>query len=207
MATAASTPPVATPAAASPALPASAPPARRLTSASAAALELHQHWGAWSAGLGKFALQAAFALMAANWAIHGSSHRGILANVWAKWSMTVGFLYLTFLLILIGRHVLLLRRRHAYADFDRVRWQTEFDRESANVGTPWPYTEEIERNGDVMLWLHFAAPLLMGCLLLVSVFLGGSVASTEAAGNANSPARLVPANGNESPPKPASTPR
>jgi hypothetical protein len=143
-------------------------------------------------------------LMAANWAIHGSSHRGILANVWAKWSMTVGFLYLTLLLILIGRHVLLLRRRHAYVDTDRTRWQAEFETESANVGTPWPYTAGIERNGDLMLWLHFAAPLLMGCLLLASVFLGGSVPSAEGAGKVTTPsaasAPVTAARGTNSPP-------
>jgi len=159
-----------------PAAPAAASPApavaRRIASAPAAALELHQLCGDWSAGLGKFALQVAFALMAANWAIHDSKHTGILANAWAKWSMTIGFLYLTILLVLIGLHVLLLRRRHAYADSDRARWQREFDAESSNVGTAWPYTDGIERNGTLMFWLHLLAPLAMGCLLVVSVFAG-----------------------------------
>lgn len=150
---------------------ASSSASRRLSSASAAALELHQHWGEWSAALGKFALQASFALMAANWAIHGSQ-RGILANDFAKWSMAIGFIYLGVLLALIAIQVHLLKERHSYADSDRDRWQQEFDRDSVNVGSAWPYTLKIDFVGDLMRYLHITAPLAMGVLLLVSVFFG-----------------------------------
>lgn len=120
--------------------------------------------------------------MAANWAIHGGNQSGILANRWAKASMTAGFVYLTLLLILIGLHVYLLRKRHTYADSDRVRWEKEFDEESTRKGTAWPYTWGIELNGDVMLWLHFLAPLVMGCTLLISVFLGRPPADAKTVG-------------------------
>jgi hypothetical protein len=58
--------------------------------------ELHDHFGSWTAGLGKYGLQVTFALMAANWAVHGSN-AALLQNPWARWSMVIAVAYLALL--------------------------------------------------------------------------------------------------------------
>jgi hypothetical protein len=157
-----------------PPLPPTPPPepgdesARRFKSAADATSELHDHFGAWTGGLGKYGLQVVFALMAANWALHGSD-ASLLHNTWARSSMVVAVLYLGLLLLSMGFMVLLSWQRREYADEDKKRWAAEF-KKSADGPSPWPYTETIERLGNVMAVLHVLGPLLSGTLLLASIF-------------------------------------
>ena len=143
--------------------------ARRFASAGDAARELHVHCSDWSVGLGKYGLQIAFALMAANWALYGSQ-KGILSNPLAKASMAVGFVYLALFLMLAASMFIQLRLRHRYADADKARWTQEFEA-AAGKESPWPYTQAVELTGNSMHVLHFVGPLIMGYLLLLSTLL------------------------------------
>jgi hypothetical protein len=144
--------------------------ARRFESAADATSELHEHFGAWTAGLGKYGLQVAFALMAANWALHGSN-TGLLQNPLAKWSMIIAVAYLGLLLLSMAFMVHQSWLRRQYADADKARWLEEF-KAVATQPSAWPYTPSMERTGNVMAALHVLGPLLSGALLLVSIFVG-----------------------------------
>lgn len=149
----------------------------RFESAGDAAKELHEHLNAWTSGLSRYGQQAAFALIAANWAVHGT-RSAILSNQFAKWSIAVALLYLGTHLLLVGFLVFLVRRRHRYADDDRSRWMQDFARESKKKRSAWPYTNCIERTGEVMWCLHVIGPALSGVLLVISLF-GGTPANAQ----------------------------
>lgn len=144
------------------------PNARRFKEPGDAARELHVHFGDWSSGQAKYALQLTFALMAANWALHGTT-TAILDNRWATWSMVAAIAYLAVFHGLMSWLVRLSRRQHRYADADKRRWASEF---AANAGaqSDWPYTPWMERVGTFMYWAHLVGPLLCGALLLCSVY-------------------------------------
>lgn len=143
-------------------------PARRFKDAGDAAKEVDERFGAWTSALGKYGLQFALALMAANWALHGT-HSAILDNPWSKWSMAVALGYLALTLLLLWLMVFVSGKRHRYADENKARWAREFD-EYAEGAHAWPYTRGMERIGYSMHRLHFWGPMLSGILLLVSVF-------------------------------------
>ena len=171
-----------------PADAANEPAARRFKTAADATSELHDHFGNWTAGLGKYGLQIAFALMAANWALHGSN-AALLRNPWAKWSMVVAVVYLALLLLSIGYMVRLSWQRREYADADKARWAAEFE---ANADRPsaWPYSPAMEHAGNAMAVLHVLGPLVSGALLMVSIFVAppGASAVAGAGGGAASQA-------------------
>jgi len=155
-------------------------PARRFKSAADAAAELHEHFGNWTAGLGKYGLQVAFALMAANWALHGANAT-LLHNPWAKWSMITAVIYLALLLLSMGFMVRESWLRREYADVDKARWAREF-RAAADRPSPWPYSAAMERMGNLMAVLHVLGPMLSGALLMISIFAGSP--GVPGAGNA-----------------------
>lgn len=143
-------------------------PARRFKSAAEATSELHDHFGSWTAGLGKYGLQVTFAVMAANWALYGSN-AALLQNPWAKWSMVTAVAYLTLLLLSMGYMVWQSWARRQYADTDKARWAREF-KATADRPSAWPYSASMEHLGNVMAALHVLGPLLSGTLLLISIF-------------------------------------
>lgn len=164
--------------------PAAEEAARRFKSAGNAASELHDHFGNWTAGLGKYGLQVTFALMAANWAVHGSN-AALLQNPWAKWSMVTAVAYLALLLLSMGTMVRESWLRREYADRDKARWAREFAA-TADGPSAWPYSAAMERLGNIMAVLHVLGPLVSGALLLISIFTASPVALGPAtAGGAN----------------------
>jgi heme/copper-type cytochrome/quinol oxidase subunit 2 len=139
--------------------------ARRFQQPADATKELHDHFNAWTGGLSSYALQVTFALIGANWALHGSQ---IFDDRWATLSMTVAILYLAIRLVLYGAMVLVTWYRHRYADADKQRWAQEFH-ESADKESAWPYSRWNDIIGATLHWLHVILPLTCGVLLLVSI--------------------------------------
>ncbi|MBX3625031.1 MAG: hypothetical protein KF892_08480 [Rhizobacter sp.] len=118
----------------------------------------------WTAGFSKHAGQMVFAVMAANWALHGT---GILRSERATTSMALCIVYLSAQLVLMGFNVYVLDSRHRYAAKNRSDWLKEFE-ERAGSGDSWPYTKGLERSGRIQRFLNLALPLLAGLLLLFS---------------------------------------
>lgn len=140
---------------------------RRFSKASDATKELYEGYNAWTGGISKLALQSVFAIIAANWAVHG--HAGILGSVFAKLSIALALAYLA---ILLGCALLLVRdygQRFKYAEADRMRWLSEFEREERQ-STEWPYTRRIERIGGFLSGSAFAVPITSGACFLLSLW-------------------------------------
>lgn len=143
---------------------------RRYKFPSDAIQELYQGFNTWSVALATYGIHAAYALIAANWAVHGSTN-AILANPLAKASLAVvaGFLGLN--LLCTGLMTWLYKRRCMYADQDKERWKDEF--EQVSVGpSPWPYTHLIQGLGEFMRVLRIFAPSAGGVLFILSLFFG-----------------------------------
>ncbi|WP_322050623.1 hypothetical protein [Paraburkholderia bannensis] len=149
--------------------------ATRYTSAKDASAELYATFNVWTGKLSAYGPQIAFALVAANWAIHGSRAQ-MLANTFAKWSLVVAVGYLAFLLPAMYLMIGLLRGRMNYADADRGRWEIEAAEDAAlapGVKTSWPYNKRIDWSGRGLHLAHVLAAFVSGSLLALSVFLGG----------------------------------
>ena len=142
--------------------------ARRLQSAPAAHDELRSGFNEWSGSVASYGRYAAYAVIAAAWAVHGTKD-GLLANLWALRSMIVAVSYLGIQVFLTWWMALLYRQRCEYANENSERWEQEF-RSEENINSPWPYTGFIEKLGELIRLLHVVAPLLAGTLLIVSMF-------------------------------------
>ena len=137
--------------------------------------ELYQGFNTWSVALATYGIHAAYALIAANWAVHGNTN-AILANPFAKGSLAVvtGFLGLN--LLCTGLMTWLYKLRCMYADQDKKRWLDEFEQTSEG-SSPWPYTHFIQGLGEFMRLLRIFAPTAGGVLFILSLFFGGRSAS------------------------------
>ncbi len=93
-------------------------PSRRLQSPGAAHDELTTGFNELSAALTTYSVYAVYAVIGANWAIHGTAQT-LLSNQWAKWSMVIAIGYVAVHLTCVGCMTLLYRRRCDYADHDR----------------------------------------------------------------------------------------
>jgi hypothetical protein len=74
---------------------------RRFENAGEAGKELQQAFDDWCSILTTHSLNATYAVIAANWAVHGRP-KAILDNVWSKWSMTVALVFLGLNLLMTG---------------------------------------------------------------------------------------------------------
>ncbi|MBK6008681.1 hypothetical protein JJB11_21480 [Ramlibacter ginsenosidimutans] len=138
---------------------------RRFKSATEATKELHEAYNAWTAGVSKLAVQAAFGCIAANWAVHG--HAGIIANWAATLSVIGAVAYLASVLLVAWALIREYEVRYKYADEDKERWKREFESEH---DTAWPYTDAIERVGRWYSRLGIYLPLASGALFVLSLF-------------------------------------
>jgi len=93
----------------------------------------------WTGALSSFSNQAAYAIIAANWAVHSKSSFEIY---WAKWSigLSVGLITVNILMVLIIAELHDYRKTKAYNK--RGWWQQEYENRR---DTRWPYTKTIER--------------------------------------------------------------
>jgi hypothetical protein len=141
---------------------------RRFTTPGDATRELYEGFNAWTKSLSDYGLHAAYALIAANWAIHGVA-KEILANPWAKYSMVAAVGYLGAHLLAAGCMVLLYKRRAIYADHNKDRWDKEFH-DNREKASPWPYTNLIQILGALIQFLNAVGPLTSGACLVASMF-------------------------------------
>lgn len=141
---------------------------RRFETAGKAADELYGGFNDWSSSIAAHGMQAAYSIIAANWAVHGDAN-GILSNSYAKTSMTIIVSFIGLNLLLTGWMTILYKRRINYANDDKGRWNIEFEKEN-DRSSSWPYTTFIEQLGSVMRFLKVSFPILAGVIFVLSLF-------------------------------------
>jgi hypothetical protein len=128
--------------------------------------ELQQAFNDWSASLTTHSVQATFAIIAANWAVH-TSKDAILNNVWSKWSMLTALSFLGINLLATGIMAYMHYKRCLYADNDTDRWEKEFQASSRTKY--WPYTKCIESLGHALRCLKTVLPFVAAAFFVVSL--------------------------------------
>ena len=135
--------------------------------------ELQGAYNHWTEAFSNHSLQAAYALIAANWAVHGGPGASILNVQWAKWSLAVVFFFLGFNLIVswcLGR---MLDKRCKYAEANTTRWESEYKSQLKRTEyDSWPYTSLIEGIGIFQRYIKLFAPLVAAVFFGLSLFTG-----------------------------------
>ncbi len=160
---------------------------RRFKNAGEAAAELFSGFNDWSAILTKHSIEAALAVVAANWAVHGTAG-ALLRNGWSKWSMAVAIAFLGLNLLLTGLMASRYNKQTGYADHDKDRWEREYEK-AAGKASVWPYTRFIEVLGCVLRGLKVFVPLIAALLFVVSLFHGDTGHESQSVGNSSAPVR------------------
>ena len=93
---------------------------RRFETAGDASKELFDGFNDWCGALSSYSVQTAYAILAANWAVHGTAN-AILNNIPAKLSMVVVILFLGLHLLGLRWMALLYKNRSEYANVDEER--------------------------------------------------------------------------------------
>jgi len=130
--------------------------------------ELLDSFNAWTSILTSHSLNSAYALVGANWAVHGSANT-IISNAWAKSSIIVILIFLGCNLVIDWRMGRLHFRQYLYAEENAQRWEMDY-RNSIGKRDPWPYTTGIECLGKLLRFLKLVLPILSAIFLIVSLF-------------------------------------
>jgi hypothetical protein len=133
----------------------------------AAIAQLNKDFNDWSAILTQNSVNASYAIIAANWAVHGSTGN-ILSNNAAKWSIGIVLLFL-------GANLLgsfLMSKLHydqfLYAEQNPRKWEAEW--EAGKSLRYWPYTKGIEFLGVSIRRLKVSAPITACLFFIASLF-------------------------------------
>ena len=142
---------------------------RRFESAGKALGELQTAFNDWGSILTTHSLQAAYAVIAANWAVHGATKK-ILDNCWSKWSLTIVLVFLGINLLATRCMVRLHYKQHLYAGENPNQWQREYEQSKGK--RYWPYTKCIEYLGVALRELKAWGPVIGAFLFVLSLFFG-----------------------------------
>jgi hypothetical protein len=141
---------------------------RRFKDASEASKEINDQFNDWSSGLSTHSVQAIYAIIAANWAVHSNAAE-ILNNGAAKWSLIIGIGFLGLNILLVSLLTWLLDKRNQYIAENLNRWEEEFGK-SKNIKGVWPYTPFMNKLSTALHILRFAAPSTSAGFLLQAYF-------------------------------------
>jgi hypothetical protein len=130
--------------------------------------ELDSSYNAWSEMLTKFSIEASYAIIAANWVVHGGVDK-IFNNPWAKGSMVVVFAFLGLNILLTRLMIREFYNRLEYAEEDMDKWDTDYERIKNNPGS-FPYTKSIANLGVFLRALKTWAPIIAAVLFICSLF-------------------------------------
>ena len=122
----------------------------------------------WGATLTNHSIQAAYAIIAANWIVHGDAQT-VLGNTWSKLSLVLVFIFLGLNLLATRWMIKWHYEQYLYADANPERWKKDFER-SKMEQTAWPYTKRIQRLGVWLRRLKVWAPVMAAVLFIVSLF-------------------------------------
>lgn len=145
-------------------------PTRRFETAGDATDELFEGFNDWSASISSYGMQAAYSVIAANWAVYGSAN-AIITNYWARTSMALVITFIGVNLFLTWRMTVQYQRRLKYADDDKDRWHNEFNH-GEDASSAWPYTSSIQSLGASMRLLKTWAPIGAGLIFVMGLIFG-----------------------------------
>lgn len=143
---------------------------RRFKEPGDATKELYEGFNDWCAILTKHSIEAALAVIAANWAVHGSTDV-ILTNRYSKWSMAAAIGFLGINLAITGWITMQYNSRRRYADDDKNRWAREYEAAGKLKASSWPYTCFMEWLGSFLRFLKVVIPFVSAILFILSLFL------------------------------------
>jgi hypothetical protein len=141
---------------------------RRFKDASEATKEINDQFNDWSSGLSSHSLQAIYAIIAANWAVHRNA-ADILNNGAAKWSLIIGIGFLGLNILLGSWLTWRLSKRNRYISENLNRWESEFGK-AENIVGDWPFTTFMKKLSTALHILRFAAPSTSAGLFIASLF-------------------------------------
>lgn len=130
---------------------------------------LQDDFNAWSEMLTTRSIELSFAIIAANWAVHGNENN-ILNNFFAKWSILIIFVFLGVNLMFTWLLSERLFARHDYAEKNHESWKKEFENYKKEKNPIWPYTHFIEGSPKYLRHLKFLLPLLSASFFIKSLF-------------------------------------
>jgi hypothetical protein len=145
-------------------------PVRRFGSAAEATKEIHERYNVWSSGLSSHSLQATYAIIAANWAVHGSTAGEIISNKCALLSIIIAVGFLGFNICLTSWLTENLKDRLNFINADNDRWAKEFGNPE-NIKGPWPYTKTANTLSFILHKLRLLAPVTAAGFFIASLFL------------------------------------
>ncbi len=122
----------------------------------------------WCAILTRHSIQAAYAIIAANWIVHGNTQT-VLGNTWSKLSLALVFIFLGLNLLATRWMIKWHYKQYLYADANPERWEKEFEK-SKTRQTAWPYTEKTQNLGVWLRRLKVWAPVIATVFFIVSLF-------------------------------------
>ena len=128
--------------------------------------ELTDAYNDWSTGLGKYSVQAAYAIIAANWAVHTKPNT-ILSNKFATWSIGICVAFITINIFMVWRITEKHYKRLLDAEEDKDGWEKEYQN---RANTKFPYTQEIEYWSKFLRQIKALAPIAAGILFVFSLF-------------------------------------
>ncbi|OVE74484.1 hypothetical protein BVX94_00100 [bacterium B17] len=140
----------------------------RFKTAGEALDRLGRDFNDWSEILTTRSIQAAYALIAANWAVH-SSVDAILQNIWAKRSLVSVFVFLGLNLVLSYFITGSLYRQYYRAESNLDAWEKEYEK-SNKQPSAWPYTKTSEILGAALRAIKVWMVVLATLFFLVSLF-------------------------------------
>ena len=133
--------------------------------------KLNTDFNAWCELLTTHSMQACYALIAANWAVHGNIQH-ILCNIYSKWSIAIvlGFIGINLLLnwLMVQFHF----SQYIHAERDIDAWTKEYIDYKDHVGdrTYWPYYKRIEYLGHFFRFIKMIFPFIAAVLFIKSLF-------------------------------------
>jgi len=140
----------------------------RYKNAGEALKQLQTDYNDWSAMLTSHSLQVAYAVIAANWAVHGNA-QNILNNFWSTWSLTFVFIFLVINLVITRLIAYLLLKQYEYAEENGQRWEKEYTA-SISKQIPWPYTTNMGKISKALRSIKLFFPLIAAIFFIISLF-------------------------------------
>ena len=131
--------------------------------------DLIKKYNSWTAGHARFCVQAAYAIIAANWVAHPKPE-AIITNGFASASIALCVIFISINIFMVGRIAEMNYEEFNDAEKDEDAWIEKY-RMRNDPKSKWPYTQKIEN------WAKFRRILMTWLTLLSGIFFVASLFS------------------------------
>jgi len=119
----------------------------------------------WSSILTQKSLEAEYAIIGANWVVHGAK---LTEHTFALVSVAIAILHVGVYLLMAWFIYWLLDRQVDYALKDPARWEVEYERRK-DPESNWPFTYAIDRTGEIHNDLKMLFPISAAVCFMMGV--------------------------------------